>query len=68
MLVKIEETPEIYSQLIENLRAGRIVCLPTDTVYGFAVDGTNDKALKRLAEIKERKGKPFTFFISTSKI
>ena len=68
MLVKIEDTPEFYSQLTENLKAGRIVCFPTDTVYGFAVDGTNDKALRKLAEIKERKGKPFTFFMSRSKI
>ena len=68
MIVKIEDTPEFYSQLIENLKTGRIISLPTDTVYGLAVDGINDKALNRLAEIKGRKYKPFAFFMSRSKI
>ena len=68
MIINIEDKREFYSQLTENLKKGRIVALPTDTVYGLAVDGTNDKALNKLTEIKEREEKPFAFFISRNRM
>jgi len=68
MLVNIEDTEEFYSRLIDNLKKGWIIALPTDTVYGFAVDGTNTRALEKLAKIKEREEKPFAFFISRNRI
>lgn len=68
MLIDIKDTEEFYSQLIKTLEKGRILALPTDTVYGFAVDGTNPKALERLMKIKERQEKPFAYFISRNQI
>lgn len=66
MIVKISENTEIYEQIAVVLQKGEIVCLPTDTIYGFAVDGTNSSALEKLAQFKKRDGKPFTFFIAKS--
>lgn len=66
MIVKISENTEIYKQITSVLQKGEIVCLPTDTIYGLAVDGTNSSALKKLAELKKREGKPFAFFIAKS--
>ena len=34
--------------------SGGIIVYPTDTVYGFGVDATNSKAIKKLNEIKGR--------------
>lgn len=36
------------------LRSGQIIALPTDTVYGFACDATNEKAVRQLYAIKDR--------------
>jgi len=47
------------------LRGGKLVIIPTDTVYGIAVDSTNQEALKKLSGIKSRpKDKPFALLIS----
>ena len=68
MMVAIKDTEDFYSLLIEYLNKGKIIAIPTDTVYGFAVDGTNSKALAGLKKIKKRVEKPFTFFISRNRI
>ena len=39
---------------VAHLRAGRPVVVPTDTVYGLAVDATRPGALDRLHDLKER--------------
>lgn len=54
------------SRLIEKavavLKRGGIICYPTDTVYGMGCDIFNQKAVKRLHQIKGRpKQKPFSF-------
>ncbi|GAB4531950.1 MAG: L-threonylcarbamoyladenylate synthase [Amphiplicatus sp.] len=36
------------------IRAGGLVGLPTETVYGLAADATNDRAVARVFEAKER--------------
>jgi glutamate racemase len=39
---------------VEALRSGRIIGVPTDTVYGVAVDPRNPDALAALADLKQR--------------
>ena len=39
---------------IQNLESGKIVGLPTETVYGLAVDAMNRKAVQWLHEVKGR--------------
>jgi tRNA threonylcarbamoyl adenosine modification protein (Sua5/YciO/YrdC/YwlC family) len=68
MLININDTSEFYSKIIQTLENGNIVALPTDTVYGFAVDGTQPNAVEKLARAKKREKKPFTFFISKGDI
>lgn len=36
------------------LNAGEVVAIPTETVYGLAVDSTNDLAIAKLYELKKR--------------
>jgi len=45
---------------VEILKAGGVVCFPTETAYGLAADATNAKAVRRIFEIKGR-GKEKTF-------
>ena len=38
----------------ELLRAGKLVALPTETVYGLAADASNDRAVAAIYAAKER--------------
>ncbi len=39
---------------LEHLRVGRLVAVPTETVYGLAADATNEDAVTGIFEAKER--------------
>ncbi len=41
-------------EAIERLRAGEVVAIPTETVYGLAADGLNPAAVARIFAIKGR--------------
>jgi L-threonylcarbamoyladenylate synthase len=47
---------KIIQQAIEYLQAGKLVTVPTETVYGLAADATNIDAVKKIFEVK---GRPF---------
>lgn len=50
------------------LRNGAVICCPTDTGYGISCDIFNQKAVKRIFQIKKRpKHKPFSFMCSSLK-
>jgi tRNA threonylcarbamoyl adenosine modification protein (Sua5/YciO/YrdC/YwlC family) len=66
MVITIEDSPQFLNKVAATLRKGDIIALPTDTVYGLAVDGTNTDACEKLRVLKGRERKPFTFFISKS--
>ena len=52
-------------QIAEKLRNGAVICYPTDTVYGIGCDIFNQKAIKKIYQIKKRaKHKPFSFMCS----
>ncbi len=53
------------SQAAKVLASGGLVIIPTETVYGVAVDANNKKALDRVYEIKKRpKDKPFALLVA----
>ena len=39
---------------VETLKAGGIILYPTDTVWGLGCDATNEKAVARIYDIKQR--------------
>ncbi|NOX21188.1 MAG: threonylcarbamoyl-AMP synthase [Nitrospirae bacterium] len=45
---------ELARKAVEVLRSGGIVAFPTETFYGLGAQFDNDKALRRLYEIKNR--------------
>jgi len=52
-------------EAVEALKKGQLVVVPTETVYGLAADGLNEKAIRKLYSIKGRpKNKPVMLQIS----
>ena len=55
MLLKIypeNPNPRQLQQVVDVLQRGGLIVFPTDTVYAFGCDLTNNKALQRLADIR----------------
>ncbi len=71
MLISINpENPQqrLIDQVIKKMKNGAIICYPTDTGYGIGCDMFNQKAIKKVIQIKNRpKHKPFTFMCSSLK-
>jgi len=49
-----EDEEEAINAAIEHLRAGEVVALPTETVYGLGADALNAEAVAKIFEAKER--------------
>ncbi len=53
---------------VKSIKQGEVVVCPTDTVYGLLADATNEKAIKKLLEIKKRRiQKPIPIFVKDLK-
>jgi L-threonylcarbamoyladenylate synthase len=65
----IKETDDLSAKIAANsLQAGEIIAIPTDTIYGLAVDASNDKAVKKIYELKKRSNsKPIAVFAANLK-
>ncbi len=60
--------PRHINTVVDTLRKGGLVCYPTDTMYGIGCDIFNQKAVKRVHQVKKRpKQKPFSFMCSSLK-
>jgi len=68
MLISINpDNPQqrLIDKVVQQLRLGAIMCYPTDTGYGIGCDMFNQKAIKKIFQIKKRpKHKPLTFMCS----
>ncbi len=49
-----QSNDKIIEQAAQLLKAGNIVAIPTETVYGIAADATNGEAVKKVFEAKGR--------------
>lgn len=56
---------DIIKSACKKLKKGGLVVVPTDTVYGLAVDASNEKAVRKLIDFKSRiPGKAISIFVS----
>jgi L-threonylcarbamoyladenylate synthase len=59
--------PECVPYAAQLLRAGQLVCFPTDTVYGIGAAASNDEAVRRLYAVKGRPpSKPLPLLVSSA--
>jgi len=55
-------------QLMQNIKSGKIFIYPTDTIYGLGCDATNQKAVEKIKNIKQRdKNKPLSIIAPSIK-
>ena len=47
---------EALQQAIKIIFKGGIIVYPTDTIYGFGVDATNENSINQLNKLKNRTG------------
>lgn len=58
-----------FLKIINFLNLGKILVLPTDTIYGFSARADIDKGIKKIKRIKKRgKDKPFILLVSDVKM
>lgn len=63
-LEKVEDARDVVHRIVEFLSAGKLVALPTETVYGIAASALQPAAVSRLRELKSRDGDhPFALAI-----
>lgn len=68
-MISLQTSRNIVSLIIKYLEEGRVLILPTDTVFGLVCDATNKKAVERIFEIKKRdKSKPLAVFVEDIKM
>ncbi len=68
MIVKIDKASQQIAHISQSLKDGDVIAIPTDTIYGLAVDATIEHAVKKLFSTKKRGDKFFTLFMSKSEI
>lgn len=55
----------MLEQAAEFIKQGKIVVFPTETVYGIGANGLNEKAVRKLYEVKQRPlNKPISLLVS----
>lgn len=58
-------TKDSIKKVAESIKSGEIVVIPTDTVYGLAADALNEKAVKEIYDLKNRKlSNPMSVLVS----
>ena len=55
----------LNEEILKTLEEGKLIIIPTDTVYGISCDATNIEAIKKVNEAKKRKEtKPLLILVS----
>jgi len=58
--------PRLVSYVADQIKAGQVIGMPTDTFYGLAADPLNLRAVERIYEVKSRsKHKPLSLLIDS---
>ncbi len=62
-----DDERELIARAVRDLRAGKLVAFPTETVYGIAADAAQPAAVARLLEIKGRRpGQPLALAVKNA--
>jgi protein-tyrosine phosphatase len=62
-----EDSRDLVHLAVQSLAEGKLVALPTETVYGLAASALDDRAIDRLLAVKGRPvGQPFTLAVKSA--
>lgn len=62
-----EDSRDVVHRAVQALAEGKLVALPTETVYGLAVSARHEKAVEQLLATKHRRqGQPFTLAVKSA--
>ena len=61
--VRSIQDPEAIRRAAELVKAGALIIIPTDTIYGIATTATEDEAIRRLYHARNRKLEPASPFL-----
>jgi len=50
-------------ELLERINEGEVFIHPTDTIYGLGCNASDDRAVKKIRKIKDRKDNPFSIWV-----
>lgn len=65
-LNQAEDVRDVIQRAVEALSSGKIIAIPTETVYGLAASALQPEAVKRLWELKGRdSSKPFAIAVKS---
>ncbi len=68
-VIDLKQTSDVRDAIlraVETLAAGKLIAIPTETVYGVAASALNEEAVERLNQLKTRSAeKPWTFAIKS---
>ncbi len=65
-LKSAEDPRDVVHRAVEALSAGKVIAIPTETVYGLAASALHPAAIERLVEIKGRSAdKPLAFAVKS---
>jgi len=69
LILEPKNFAEIVKKVLKFIKQGKVIVLPTDTVYGLIADATNKKSVDRLFKTKKRKKeKPVPIFVKDIKM
>ncbi len=63
---KAEDPRDAIHRAVAALAAGKLVAVPTETVYGIAASALSEDAVERLLDAKQRDGKPLALAIKSA--
>ncbi len=62
--LQLPQSKDEVSLIVKYLQEGKVLVVPTDTVYGLVCDATNEEAVEKIFSIKKReKSKPLLVFV-----
>jgi len=68
LFLNFKKLPNIYKVILQELKDGKVIICPTDTVYGLVADASNKKAVEKIFLIKKRsKEKTLPIFVKDIK-